>query len=209
MDERKSLPYSFTNYVSTLKEIGVESRHLKDFAFHAGVNDPEDAQATSRGVAYLEDLMMELIQRNLEYPELIKSGALSFDAKVRWANALGEIGPKTAVALRSLGRIRNKLTHTHTEVLADEELVEQFIRDMSDLWPGSMIGAGIMPKGVENYNPPMTELRWKLRRGIGALAHVLNNYVLLPPLRERRRPGPCEGRADVHLHADYKPVKAR
>ncbi len=208
MDESEQQPYSFTNYVSTLKANGMDPRLIKRLAFHAGVNDAEDAQATSRGMAYLEDLLMELIHRNLEQPDLVKPGSLSFDAKVKWAQALGEIGPKTSVVLRALARIRNPLTHTHTEVLADDGLIAQFLADLEDLWPSSVF-TGPMPEAATKLNPPMTELRWKLRVGIGALAHVINNYVLLPPLRERQRPGPGEGRPDVHIHADYKPAKAR
>lgn len=205
MDETPKEPYSFTAYIGKLKSHPIDARLLKSLAFYAGVNEPDDAAAVVRSAAYLEDLLLELVLRNLEHPDLINPSAFSFSQRVRWAHALGEVGPKTVAALKALARIRNKLAHTHTEVIADEGLIKNFIKAAAELPTGDSTNWKLPDEVKAKFNPPMTDLRWKMRMAISVLSSVLNSYIILPPLRQRQRPGPGEGRPDIHVHADYKP----
>lgn len=185
MGEKKS--HRFIDYMATMSP-NVPEEKLRELAFYGGVSDPDDATATIRGMAHLEAVLLDLVYRNLERPSLIKVNDFSLDERIKWARALGEIGDKTAAALRALARIRNKLAHDHTVVFADTQLIADFIKAVRAL-PNSSALDYKLPKDVKiEYDPPMTDLRWQMRMGITVVNQQLWNFWLLPPLRTRTRP---------------------
>lgn len=180
-------PHRFVDYMATLK-VGIPEHQLRELAFYGGVSDPDDATATIRGMAHIEAQLLELVRRNLERPSLIKVNDFSLDERILWARALGEIGDKTASAIRALARIRNKLAHNHTEVFADTELIGNFIKAAREL-PTAVTLNYKLPDDVKaEYEPPMTDLRWQMRMGITAVSQQVFNLLVLPPLRTRVRP---------------------
>jgi hypothetical protein len=188
----------------SLEKRDMDDEEMRNLAFFAGVADADDATATIRGMAHLESLLFELILRNLERPELIDP-FMSLSGRIIWALALGEIGDKTADALRRLAKIRNELAHTHIVVFADDELIKKFIAAARLLPLGHAVDWKLPDDVKVLHDPPLTDLRWQMRMGISALSSVLNNAIVFPPKRTRKRPGPGEGRPGIHLFDNYEP----
>jgi hypothetical protein len=94
---------------ATIDKLPVEIR--RDAAFLASIAIEDDVGAVVRATGHIQDLMLRLLLRNLERPELVKPSAYSYAALVRWCRLLGEITDELAEALTLLVTIRNPLAH--------------------------------------------------------------------------------------------------
>lgn len=91
------------------------------------------------------------------------------------------------------------MAHVHTRIYAQDELIEDFLVALREFPNTTMLDAPVPQH--PSMDPPLSELRWKMRMGMSLLDGQLHKYTLVPPLRTRSRPGP---HPSIELLPDYE-----
>lgn len=89
--------------------------------------------ACLRGHAHLEAMVQELLERNIENLKPIKDylEKQAFSNAVMWAEALGELPPELAKAIRRFSKLRNSVAHSFENKLTEDD-VTKMVGELGD-----------------------------------------------------------------------------
>jgi hypothetical protein len=90
--------------------------------FLASLSMEDDVAAVVRAVSYIEDLLFQLLSRNVERLDLIKPSAFSYSGLVLWCRRFGEVSDEMEKALTLLATIRNSLAHDLMHELNEDDV---------------------------------------------------------------------------------------
>jgi hypothetical protein len=99
--------------------------YRRDMAFIVSLAIEDDVGAVIRATSHIQDLLLQLVLRNVERLDLVKPSTYSYARLVFLARLFGEINDALAKALDLLATIRNPLAHDLLHQL-DTEAARRF-----------------------------------------------------------------------------------